>query len=64
MTPAPVPGEAVVLRRSRLLQQWQLVLPLALFFAAFVLGPLAVWKNVPVDSVDQPAGEYGGCTQP
>ena len=42
MTPAPVPGEAVVLRRSRLLQQWQLVLPLALFFAAFVLGPLAL----------------------
>ena len=31
-----------MLRRSRLLQQWQLVLPLALFFAAFVLGPLAL----------------------
>ncbi|MCA3070558.1 MAG: ABC transporter permease [Rhodocyclaceae bacterium] len=41
MTPAPVQGEAVVLRRSPL-RQWQLVLPLALFFGAFVLGPLAL----------------------
>lgn len=42
MTAAIAPGEAVAARGPRLLREWQLVLPLGLFFAAFVFGPLAL----------------------